>query len=66
VRAGRIVEVPAGRVTFRINGAGEMLVFSADDFEDFRQAASRHVAWDEPSSKRWCALLVQNRSCPGG
>ena len=31
---------------FRHNGAGEMLVFSAADFEDFRAAAARHAAGD--------------------
>ena len=31
---------------FRHNGAGEMLVFSAADFEDFRRAAPRHAAGD--------------------
>jgi len=29
---------------FRHNGAGEMLVFSAADFEDFRVTASGHAA----------------------
>ena len=31
---------------FRHNGAGEMLVFSAADFEDFRAAAPGHAAGD--------------------
>jgi predicted amidohydrolase YtcJ len=40
---------------FRHNGAGEMLVFSAADFEDFRsRAPTCRLRWS-PSSKRWCA-----------
>jgi len=30
----------AGDDFYRVNGAGEMLVFSAADFEDFLQAAA--------------------------
>ncbi len=39
---------------YRHNGAGEMLVYSAADFEDFRRAAARHAAaaW-KASSSRW-------------
>ncbi len=35
-----------GNDYFRHNGAGEMLVFSAADFEDFRAAAPRHAGGD--------------------
>ena len=35
-----------GRRHLRHNGAGEMLVYSAADFEDFRVAAARHAADD--------------------
>ena len=37
---------------FRHNGAGEMLVFSAADFEDFRAAASGHAAGDGRRTRR--------------
>ena len=37
---------------FRHNGAGEMLVFSAADFEDFRAAAPGHAAGDGKRTRR--------------
>ena len=42
---------------FRHNGAGEMLVFSAADFEDFRQPRPDMRRKWRASSKRWCASL---------
>ena len=41
-----------GNDYFRHNGAGEMLVFSAADFEDFRAAASRYADGDGGRARR--------------
>jgi len=43
-RWGRMVSPGQGDDRFRQNGAGEMLVFSAADFEDFREPAARDAA----------------------
>lgn len=40
---------------FRHNGVGEMLVFSAADFEDFRQPQPELAPGMEGGWKRWCA-----------
>src|SRR6202040_1793321 len=46
---------------FRHNGAGEMLVFSAADFEDFRQLRPDMPAEMEPELEAVVRILVQNR-----
>jgi predicted amidohydrolase YtcJ len=46
---------------FRHNGAGEMLVFSAADFEDFRQPRPDMPAEMEPELDAVVRILVQNR-----
>jgi predicted amidohydrolase YtcJ len=46
---------------FRHNGAGEMLVFSAADFEDFRQARPDMPPDMEPELDEVVRILAQNR-----
>src|SRR6185369_9675518 len=46
---------------FRHNGAGEMLVFSAADFEDFRQPRPDLAPGMERELEEVVRLLVQNR-----
>jgi len=46
---------------FRHNGAGEMLVFSAADFEDFRQPRPDMPPEMEPELEAVVRILVQNR-----
>ena len=46
---------------FRHNGAGEMLVFSAADFEDFRQPRPDMPPEMEPELEAVIRILVQNR-----
>src|SRR6201988_4695928 len=46
---------------FRHNGAGEMLVFSAADFEDFRQPRPDMAPEMEPELEAVVRVLVQNR-----
>jgi len=46
---------------FRHNGAGEMLVFSAADFEDFRQARPDMPPEMEPELDEVVRILAQNR-----
>jgi hypothetical protein len=46
---------------FRHNGAGEMLVFSAADFEDFRQPRPDMPPEMEPELEEVVRILVQNR-----
>ncbi|HEY1926062.1 MAG TPA: amidohydrolase [Caulobacteraceae bacterium] len=46
---------------FRHNGAGEMLVFSAADFEDFRQARPDMPAEMEGELEEVVQILAQNR-----
>jgi predicted amidohydrolase YtcJ len=46
---------------YRHNGAGEMLVFSAADFEDFRQPRPEMTAAMEPELDGVVRLLVKNR-----
>ena len=46
---------------FRLNGAGEMLVFSAADFEDFRVERPEMPAEMEPELEAVIRILVQNR-----
>src|SRR5262249_10853941 len=46
---------------FRINGAGEMLVYSAADFEDFREPRPEMPARMEPDLDKVVRLLAKNR-----
>jgi predicted amidohydrolase YtcJ len=46
---------------FRLNGAGEMLVYSAADFEDFRQPRPDMPPEMEPELEAVVRILVQNR-----
>ena len=46
---------------FRLNGAGEMLVFSAADFEDFRVERPEMPPEMEPELEEVVRILVQNR-----
>ena len=46
---------------FRHNGAGEMLVFSAADFEDFREPRPDMTDAMEPELEEVVRILVQNR-----
>jgi predicted amidohydrolase YtcJ len=46
---------------FRHNGAGEMLVFSAADFEDFRQPRPEMAPEMEDDLEQVVRILVQNR-----
>src|SRR4030095_12317391 len=55
VRAGQ------GDALFRITGAGEMLVYSAADFEDFSEPRPDMPARMEPDLREVVKLLAQNR-----
>jgi predicted amidohydrolase YtcJ len=46
---------------YRMNGAGEMLVFSAADFEDFLEPRPDLAPYMETEMKQVVRLLVQNR-----
>jgi predicted amidohydrolase YtcJ len=46
---------------FRLNGAGEMLVYSAADFEDFRVERPEMPSEMEPELEQVVRVLVQNR-----
>ena len=50
-----------GNDYFRHNGAGEMLVFSAADFEDFREPRPDMPPQMEPELESVVRILVQNR-----
>ncbi len=50
-----------GNDYFRINGAGEMLVYSAADFEDFRLPAPEMPANMEADLEEVVRILVQNK-----
>lgn len=50
-----------GSAMYRHNGAGEMLVFSAADFEDFRQPRPELPAKMEPDLEAVTRILVKNR-----
>lgn len=51
----------AGDDWFRVNGAGEMLVFSAADFEDFPEPRPELPASMEEELKKVVSLLVKER-----
>ena len=50
-----------GDDTYRVNGAGEMLVYSAADFEDFREPRPEMPPNMEGDLERVVRLLAQNR-----
>ena len=60
-RWGKLVKPGQGTDFYRHNGAGEMLVFSAADFEDFRQPRPELPASMEPDLEAVTRLLVANR-----
>jgi predicted amidohydrolase YtcJ len=55
------VKAGQGDDMFRINGAGEMLVYSAADFEDFLEPRPELPAHMEPDLKAVVRLLVEQR-----
>ncbi len=60
-RWGRMVSPGEGSATFRHNGAGEMLVFSAADFEDFQEPRPELAAGMEGQLEAVVRTLVRNR-----
>jgi predicted amidohydrolase YtcJ len=60
-RWAAMVSPGQGDAYYRHNGAGEMLVFSAADFEDFRQPRPEMPAAMEPAMEGVARLLVKNR-----
>jgi predicted amidohydrolase YtcJ len=57
----KLVRPGQGDDTYRVNGAGEMLVYSAADFEDFREPRPEMPANMEPELEAVVRLLAQNR-----
>jgi predicted amidohydrolase YtcJ len=57
----KMVKPGDGDAYYRHNGAGEMLVFSAADFEDFRQPRPTMVPGMESDLEEVTRLLVKNR-----
>jgi predicted amidohydrolase YtcJ len=57
----RIVTPGQGNDIYKMNGAGEMLVFSAADFEDFLEPRPELQSVLETELKRVIRLLVSNR-----
>jgi predicted amidohydrolase YtcJ len=55
------VKYKQGDDYFRHNGAGEMLVFSAADFEDFREPRPEMAAAMEPELEEVVRILAQNK-----
>jgi predicted amidohydrolase YtcJ len=60
-RWGKLVSPGQGDDTYRHNGAGEMLVFSAADFEDFREPRPELPAEMEDQLEAVVRKLVENR-----
>jgi predicted amidohydrolase YtcJ len=60
-RWGRMVRPGQGSDAFRHNGAGEMLVFSAADFEDFREPRPEMPTSMEGQLEGVVRKLVENR-----
>ena len=58
---GRLVEPGQGSDFYRMNGAGEMLVYSAADFEDFLQPRPEMPATMEQDLAKVVTLLARNR-----
>jgi hypothetical protein len=57
----KIVKPGQGDDLYRMNGAGEMLVFSAADFEDFLEPRPELVESLESELEKVVSLLAQNR-----
>jgi predicted amidohydrolase YtcJ len=57
----KLTQPGAGDDFYRTNGAGEMLVFSAADFEDFREPRPEMPATMEPELERVVDLLAKHR-----
>jgi len=57
----KLVRPGQGDDSFRVNGAGEMLVYSAADFEDFREPRPEMPKDMEPELEAVIRLLAQNR-----
>ncbi|MBP1765057.1 MAG: amidohydrolase family protein [Firmicutes bacterium] len=57
----KIVSPGQGNDVYKLNGAGEMLVFSAADFEDFLQPRPELLPVMEPELKKVVGLLVEKR-----
>lgn len=57
----KITKPGQGDDFYRMNGAGEMLVFSAADFEDFLEPRPDLAPYMETEMKQVVRLLVQNR-----
>ncbi|WP_203072072.1 amidohydrolase [Falsiroseomonas ponticola] len=60
-RWANLVRPGEGGDMFRHNGAGEMLVFSAADFEDFREPRPELPPGMEPELKEVVRFLAENR-----
>ncbi len=60
-RWGKLVKPGQGDDSFRHNGAGEMLVFSAADFEDFREPRPELGPEMEGELEAVVRVLVENR-----
>ncbi|MGQ0721730.1 MAG: amidohydrolase [Candidatus Eiseniibacteriota bacterium] len=60
-RWAAIVKPGQGDDFYRFNGAGEMLVYSAADFEDFREPRPDLPPTMEPELRDVVSFLVQNR-----
>jgi predicted amidohydrolase YtcJ len=60
-RWGRLVKPGQGDDRYRHNGAGEMLVFSAADFEDFKEPRPELAPEMEDELEAVIRLLVENR-----
>jgi predicted amidohydrolase YtcJ len=58
---GKLVKPGQGDDLYRMNGAGEMLVFSAADFEDFLEPRPELVDSLETELENVVSLLVENR-----
>jgi predicted amidohydrolase YtcJ len=61
MRWAKMVKPGQGNDFFRMNGAGEMLVFSAADFEDFLEPRPDLASSLEAELKDVVSLLAQNR-----
>lgn len=57
----KIVSPGQGNDTYKMNGAGEMLVFSAADFEKFQMPQPELATMMEADLKKVISLLVENR-----
>jgi predicted amidohydrolase YtcJ len=61
VKWGKMVKPGQGSDTYRHNGAGEMLVFSAADFEDFREPRPEMPPEMETELEDVIRVLAENR-----